>query len=361
MVEVAHIGCGYWGPNLVRNFMSLKGVHLAAVCDRDPTRLAYINGCYPEVATCSDLANVLDRPEIDAVSLATPAATHYELGMQCLEAGKHLFVEKPLALSVAHCEELIGAADCRGLTLMVGHVFRYNGAVNKVKQYIDAGDLGEIYYVYSRRVNLGRVQTDINAMWSFAPHDLSILMYWLDAEPTHVLARGFSFLNGGTHDVVFMTLQFPNNAGAHVHVSWLDPKKTREMVVVGSEKMIVFDDTSVDAKVQIYDKKVCRKRNTTPDDSVGSFREFQFATVSGDCLIPSFRYDEPLQVECRHFIECVENGTPCLTSGRDGLRVVRVLETAERSLAENGSRLEIAASPVMLPPLPTGARSQINA
>ena len=345
MLNVAHVGCGYWGPNLIRNLMSLNNARIVAVCDRDPGRLAYVQSLCPDVQTCVDVEEVLGLPHVDAVSLATPAATHYELGMRCLEAGKHLFVEKPMALRSADCEALIEAAASRGLTLMVGHVFRYNSAVNKVKEYIDAGELGEIYYVYSRRVNLGRVQTDIDSLWSFAPHDLSILMYWLDSEPTHVLARGFSFLNSGVHDVVFMTLQFPNGAGAHVHVSWLDPKKTREMVVVGSEKMIVFDDISVDAKVQIYDKKVCRKGNTGPSDSVGSFREFQFAAVAGDCVIPSFSYDEPLRVECQHFAECIENGTPCMTGGEDGLRVVRVLEAAERSLAQTGARLEISQGP----------------
>ncbi len=341
MINVAQIGCGYWGPNLIRNFSSLANARVAAVCDQDEERRAYIKSMYPEVHTHCTLDEVLAQPDVDAVSLATPAATHHKLGMRCLEAGKHLFVEKPLSLRTADCKELIAAAEARGLTLMVGHVFRYNSAVTKVKEYIDAGELGEIYYVYSRRVNLGRVQTDIDSLWSFAPHDLSVLMYWLDSEPTHVLARGFSFLNPNVHDVVFMTLQFPNGAGAHVHVSWLDPKKTREMVVVGSEKMIVFDDTSVDAKVQVYDKKISRKKNTAPDDSVGSFREFQFATVAGDCVIPSFKYDEPLRVECQHFIDCVESGAPCMTGGADGLRVVRVLETAERSLAEIGARLEI--------------------
>ncbi len=341
MTRVAQIGCGYWGPNLIRNFMSLTNAELTMVCDRDRGRLEYIQALHPGVRTCTDLDEVLAADSVEAVSLATPAATHYQLGMKCLQAGKHLFVEKPLALRSEHCEEMIAEANRRGLVLMVGHVFRYNSAVIKVKEYIDAGELGEIYYIYSRRVNLGRVQTDINSLWSFAPHDLSVLMYWLDGDPTHVIARGFSFLNPDIHDVVFMTLVFPGGAGAHVHVSWLDPKKTREMVVVGSEKMIVFDDTSVDAKVQIYDKKVCRKKNTAPDDSVDSFREFQYATVSGDCVIPSFKYDEPLRVECQHFIECIENGTPCLTNGYEGLRVVRVLETAERSLAEFGARLKI--------------------
>jgi predicted dehydrogenase len=249
-------------------------------------------------------------------------------------------VEKPLAQPRAQCRDLIELAERSRLTLMVGHVFLFNAAVRRMKDYIDSGELGEVRYIYSQRLNLGQVRTDVNALWNFAPHDLSILMYWLDNVPESVIARGYSYVQPGIEDVVFMTLDFPNNVGANVHISWLDPFKIRRMTVVGSEKMIVYDDVSADARITIYDKGVARTRRPDAQISLGSyetFAEFQLLHRAGDVLIPKVEFTEPLLLECQHFIDCIQSGERPLTDGESGLRVVNVLETAQSSLAAGGA------------------------
>lgn len=334
-VGVAVVGLGYWGPNLARNMASTDGARLEVLCDFDRERLDRIGSQFPAARRVTDYDVVVRDPGIDAVVLATPVATHFQLASEALRAGKHVLVEKPLATSIEECEELIGLADAGGLRLMVGHVFLFNPAVRWIKEYIAAGSLGQVYYVYSQRLNLGQVRHDVNALWNFAPHDLSILGYWLEAEPMDVTARGFSYLQDGIEDVVFLTMRYPGGVGANVHISWLDPLKVRRMTIVGSEKMLVYDDVSADAKVTIFDHGVTKKMLDTPGASLGGFRtygEFQLLLRAGDVLIPKLEFSEPLAAECRHFIESIESGTQPLANGREGLRVVRALAAAQRSL-----------------------------
>ena len=349
-IKVAQIGLGYWGPNLARSLNALEGADLHTLCDPREDRLSHLKRQYPAVRTTGDFGSVLAEPEIDAIVLATPVHTHFELAKAALQAGKHVMVEKPLAQTSAQCKELIKIAEKHKLTLMVGHVFIYNAAVRKVKEYIQSGELGEIYYIYSQRLNLGQVRQDVNALWNFAPHDISILCYWLDAEPERVVARGYSYIQSDVEDVVFMSLDFPNNVGANVHISWLDPHKIRLMTVVGSNKMIVYDDVSADARITVYDKGVTKKMKEAPDGkgiSLGryeTFGEFQLLLRAGDVLIPKVEFVEPLKVECQHFIDCIRSGQQPMTDGYDGLRVVATLEAAQQSLTHHGTSIAIESS-----------------
>jgi predicted dehydrogenase len=259
-------------------------------------------------------------------------------------AKKHVLVEKPLAKSSAECRTLVALSAELGLTLMVGHVFLYNAAVRQVKAYIDSGELGDVYYVCSQRLNLGIVRQDVNALWNFAPHDVSILNYWLGARPVGVSTRGFSYLQPGVEDVVFMTIDYPGGVGANVHISWLDPRKVRAMTVVGSKKMVVYDDVDSDAPLMIYDKGITRHA-LPPEMQVpatpGGFGEFRFLTRAGDVVIPRFDQSEPLRAECRHFIECIQRGDTPVSDGLEALRVVEVLEAAQESLARGGEWVEL--------------------
>jgi predicted dehydrogenase len=343
-INVALVGPGYWGPNLARNLAITPGAALRTLCDVRPERLEALREQYPGVRLCTDFDAVLGDPGVDAVVLATPVHTHFALAAAALRAGKHVLVEKPLAQSVAVCRELLALAAPRELTLMVGHVFLYNAAVRKVKEYIDSGELGEVYYVCSQRLNLGIVRQDVNALWNFAPHDVSILNYWLGGAPNWVSTRGFSFLQPTIEDVVFMTLDYPRGVGANVHISWLDPRKVRAMTVVGSKKMIVYDDVSADAQVVIYDKGITRRaesRVAVGGDSPNGYAEFRFQTRAGDVVIPRFDHSEPLRNECRHFIDCIANKRRPLTDGQEALEVVAVLEAAQRSLAQRGERVAL--------------------
>ena len=328
-IRVAVIGCGYWGPNLVRNFQALPEARLIACCDLDQAALARMGQLYPMARLATDAPELLADPDLDAVAIATPARSHYELARAALLAGKHVLVEKPLAMTSAEARALTELARAQGRVLMVGHVFEYHPAVHYIKAMLDAGDLGQPYYIYSTRVNLGRVQQDVNALWSIAPHDISILLYLLGQMPERVTAQGACFLNGRVEDVVFLTLTFPNNVLAHVHASWLDPSKARRLTVVGSRKMIVYDDVADEGKVKVYDKGVYRKG----DDIYG---EFQYRVHSGDIAIPKIDMTEPLRLECAHFLECVREGKEPRTGGENGTRVVRVLEAAQASLDAGG-------------------------
>ena len=335
-VRLAHVGLGYWGPNLARNLANADGGSLVMLCDSDRERLERVGRQFPGARLVTDFADVLAADDVDAIALATPVQTHFELASEALRAGKHVLVEKPLATSSAECQELIDLADARDLRLMVGHVFLYNAAVQMVHDYIKSGRLGSVYYIYSQRLNLGQVRRDVNALWNFAPHDLSILCHWLDAEPTAVQAKGYAYLQPGIEDVVFMTLDFPGGIGANVHISWLDPHKVRRMTVVGSERMIVYDDVSSDAKVVVYDRGVSKAYPDPRDASLGSyanFGEFQLLLRAGDVLIPQVEFTEPLKAECQHFVDCIRDGRTPLSDGRQGLMVVRALEAAQRSLA----------------------------
>ncbi|MCL4858769.1 MAG: Gfo/Idh/MocA family oxidoreductase [Caldilineaceae bacterium] len=332
-VRIAQVGYGYWGPNLARNFYQTPGAELAYLVDASDEAQARVRQLYSCQVT-SDLPVALADPTVTAVAIATPARTHFSLAKMALEAGKHVFVEKPLAMSSVEARELIAIAYMRQLTLMVGHVFEYNPAVRYIKEAVEADELGEIYYLYSRRVNLGRVQSDVNALWSIAPHDISVALYWLDRMPEAVSCQGASCLNGVVEDVIFLTLHFPNNLLCHVHVSWLDPSKVREMTVVGSKKMIVYDDVSAEGKVRIYDKGVYRRGDPI-------YGEFQYRLHSGDILIPRIDMREPLALECAHFVECVHTGQRPQTDGENGLRVVRVLEAGQRSLDAGGAKMAL--------------------
>ncbi|MGQ9517151.1 MAG: Gfo/Idh/MocA family protein [Anaerolineae bacterium] len=331
MIRVALIGYGYWGPNLARNLHQLPQSTFAACCDLDAGRLAKVAALYPGVKTTTRLEDIWEAPDIEAVVIATPARTHYNLARQALLAGKHVLVEKPIAMSSRETGELIALAEERRRVLMVGHTFEYNPAVLKIKEMMDAGTLGDIYYLYSTRVNLGRVQQDLNALWSIAPHDISIMNFLLDAMPLEVSARGAKYLSGLVEDVVFADLVYPDGVIAHIHASWLDPSKVRKMTIVGSRKMIVYDDIDPEGKVRLYDKGADRINGSQ------IYGEFQYKLRTGDIYIPKIDLTEPLYLECAHFVECILEGRRPRTDGVNGLRVVRVLEAAERSMAKNGA------------------------
>jgi predicted dehydrogenase len=333
-VRVGLVGCGYWGPNLARNLHQIPQTQLAVCCDQDPQALSRLRMIYPQADTTTQYREVLADRSIDAVVVATPARSHYALARDALLADKHVLVEKPLAMSSEEAREMISLAEQRRRVLMVGHIFEYHPAVREIKSLIDAGDLGQVYYIYSTRVNLGRVQSDINALWSIAPHDISILNYLLGAMPESVSAHGGTFLNGTVEDVVFLVLGFPGGVLGHVHASWLDPSKVRRMTIVGSRRMVVYDDVAGEGKIKIYDKGVYRKG----DDIFG---EFQYRVHSGDISIPKIDMTEPLRIECTHFAECILQGRQPLTDGLNGLRVVQVLEAAQASLGQGGSSVSL--------------------
>ena len=335
-VGLAVIGTGDWGANLIRNFAALPGCALTALCDADAGRLSATAARYPQAAAVPRAEDVAARTDVEAVVVAASAVSHYDLARAMLEAGKDVFVEKPLALRVAHAEELVALARRRERILMVGHLLLFHPAVRYLKELVDRGELGDVYYVYSQRVNLGKVRRDENALWSFAPHDLSVILHLIGQEPVDVVARGSAFLQGTVEDVVFVDVRFPGGRLAHVHVSWLDPHKLRKFTVVGSRKMVVFDDMEASEKVRIYDKGVERGGKIVSYGDALTVR-------SGDILIPRLSLQEPLRIECQHFVDCVRSRTPPLTGGEDGLRVVRVLAAAQASLEAGGSPVAIAA------------------
>ncbi len=306
-------------------------------CDLRSGTLQRMETLYPGVRTTNDYTAVLEDPHIEAVALATPVRTHYALAKAALLAGKHVFVEKPLTMDSQQAMELINLAEERTRTLMVGHVFEYNPAVLKIKELLDAKEIGRVFYIYSNRVNLGRVQSDINALWSIAPHDISILLFLLGQMPLSVSTQGATYLKSDVEDVVFVTLHFPGGIVGHVQASWLDPSKVRRMTVVGSERMILYDDVASEGKVRIYDKGVYVKG----EDIYG---EFQYRLHSGDIHIPKIEMTEPLRNECAHFAHCIRTGERPRSDGRSGWRVVRVLEAAQESLRRKGALVEIGGA-----------------
>ena len=333
---IAVVGTGYWGPAIVRNLAALADADLRMLVDRDPARArATADQIAPDTPTTDDYDAVLGDPAIDAVVLATPVRTHFALAEAALLAGKHVLVEKPLAMTVAECRRLDALSTERGRVLMVGHIFRFNSAVERVKDYIHDGELGDVLYVHSRRVNLGRVQSDVNALWSYAPHDLSIINHWLDAQPVGVSCRGFSYVNRGVEDVVFCVLRYPGGVGAHLHLGWLDPRKVREMTVVGSRRMVVFDDVSSQAKLRLYDSSVSPLGNAPPE----SFAEWQVDIRHGDVTIPRLTWVEPLRTEMQHFLDCIRTGVPCRTGAADGTAVSAAIVAAQVSLQRGGAEV----------------------
>jgi len=337
-VGTAVVGIGYWGPGIVRNLAGLEACRLLHLVDQDAARAANAAERFaPETPAHDDYVRVLNDPAVEAVVIATPVRAHHELALGALKAGKHVLVEKPLAMTVPECRELEAEAAARGLVLMVGHIFLFNAAVQQVKRYIDDGSLGDVLYVHSRRVNLGRVQGDINALWSFAPHDLSILNYWLGSEPVAVSAQGFAYISPGVEDVVFCTLHYPGQVRAHLHISWLDPRKVREMTVVGSQRMVVFDDISPGAKVQLFDSRVETTGSSGPED----FAAWQVDIQKGDVTIPKIAWVEPLRTEMAHFISCIRDGIECRTGGASGTAVTASIVAAQESLRRDGALVRL--------------------
>jgi predicted dehydrogenase len=340
-IRIGTIGCGYWGPNLLRNFASLPDTDLGVVCDLREERLSYVRQNYPNTETCKDYRNLLEDKDLDAVVVATPATNHYSLVRASLLSGKHVLVEKPLSLRSEECKDLIKIAKEMKKVLMVSHTFLYNAAVHRLKQYVKEGELGQIYYIYSSRLNLGNIRQDINAMWNFAPHDVSIILYLLEQEPVRVAARGLSYIQKGIEDIVFIDMDFAGGISAHIHISWLDPHKVRKMTVVGSKKMIVYDDTSNDARLQLYDKGVSRLEDSGSLGSFDDFGKFQLLLRAGDVYIPKINFVEPLREECAHFLECIRGGKRPITDGENGLKVVNVLEAADKSLKNGGCAVAV--------------------
>jgi predicted dehydrogenase len=334
MFVVAQLGCGYWGPNLLRNFSSVPNCRVKYVVDSSPERRSFVEANFPRTSATVSPKVVLEDPEVQGVIIATPAATHFQLAKEALLAGKHVFVEKPLASTVAEVDELARVAKERKLVVMAGHTFIYNAAVIYVKKLIDAGELGEVRYVYSQRLNLGRIRSDIDALWNFAPHDISIIQYWLgDPNPISVSRQGMDYMQDGVDDVVFLNLVYPRKIMANIHVSWLDPQKVRKMIVVGSRKMVVYDDVA-DDKIAIYDKGIDKKAVLGENMDFDHPQPAQFNYRSGDILLPQVRFVEPLRVEAEHFINCVNTGRTPFTGIDHARSVVSILE---RARSNNGS------------------------
>ncbi len=334
VVRVAVIGAGAWGVNHVRAFARAKGAELVMVCDASEDALARARGLAPRARTGRDLADALAASDVDAVVLVTPAVKHAEHACAALAAGKHVFVEKPLALSGADAARVLAAAERSGRTLMVGHLMLFHPAVDRMRRMIAAGELGRILYMYAVRVNLGRVRRDENSMWSLAPHDVSMILHLLQEQPVSVSARGGCYLQPGIEDVSFVNLRFASGVVAQIQLSWLDPRKVRKLTIVGAQKMVEFDDVDPVEKLRIYDKGFDRPPQFTEFSEYLSIR-------NGDIHIPQVPMVEPLELECRHFLESVDKGTPPLTDGASALRVVRVLEAAQRSLAADGAPVEL--------------------
>lgn len=339
-VRVAAVGCGYWGPNVIRNLSEIRGFDLRWVCDADPARLDPVAMRYPSAQATTSIDDVFADSDVEAIYLATPVSTHYELTRRALDLGKHVLIEKPLATTIQQAEELAELAAARGLTLLVGHTFVFSPPVRTVKQLIDSGVIGPIYYVETTRVNLGLFQKDVSVLWDLGPHDLSILMYWLGEVPVHVSARGRSYLGEALEDVAFLTLEFPSGILAQLQISWLSPTKLRRTSIVGRQKMIVYDDLEPVEKVKIFDRGV--------DHQPASFGEFQLTYRSGDILSPRVDTTEPLKVECEHFLECIRTGRTPDASPQSAVDVVRVIQAAERSLRRGGAPEKVYESDVAM-------------
>ncbi len=337
-IAVGVLGCGYWGPLLVRNFKSLPDSQLKAVCDVNAARLKHLGTLYPDVEGMSDPQQLLNGLNLDAVVIATPVQQHYPLAKASLLAGKHTFIEKPMASSSAECEELIEIAERNGLVLMLDHTFLYSSPVQKIVQIVQAGDLGEIRYINCRRLNLGLFQKDINVAWDLAPHDISIILHILEEFPTAINCQGNAHITPGVEDVTNMSLSFSRKSFATIQSSWLEPRKIREMTIVGTRRMIVYDDLRTREKIRIYDARVERPPH------YDTFAEFQYSYHYGDSYIPYLHQEEPLKLACQHFIECIKTNSEPLTNGRRGLEMVRILEAASASLKMNGAPVTFSGS-----------------
>jgi predicted dehydrogenase len=334
-LKIGCIGAGYWGPNLIRNFVENSHAQVVAISDLDQERLDHIQTRYPNIKYATRNYQDLFDMDLDGIVISTPPHTHYKIGKDCLEKGHHIFIEKPLTLKSSDAVDLINIAESYNRVLMVGHTFEYNPAVHALKDMITKGELGEIHYIDAVRVSLGLFQTRLNVIWDLAPHDISIMHYLLDKTPTHVSAQGLGCIQPNVEDVAYVNLYFEDNILAHIRSSWLDPHKKRQITVVGSEKMAVYDDVAVQGKIQIYDKRVKAIRRTD------TFGDFQFAYHYGDVVSPYINMEEPLRRETAHFLECIREQKTPQTDGYNGLRVVQVIEAAQDSLKNGGVNVPV--------------------
>jgi predicted dehydrogenase len=342
-INVGVVGCGYWGPNLIRNFRALPDCNMKTMCDVSEDRLRHLRTLYPEIEGETKFERMLSNSGLDAVVIATSVKYHYPMAKQALLAGKHTLIEKPLASSTEHCEELISIAKKKGLTLMVGHTFLYSPAVRRIKEIVDSGDIGEIRYICARRLNLGLFQKDINVAWDLAPHDISVILHILGDEPLSINCRGTAHVTPGIEDVTAMSLHFTRGRSAIIQSSWLDPRKVREMTIVGSKRMIVYDDVAPQEKIKIFDARVERPPH------YDTFAEFHYAYHYGDMYAPYIKQDEPLKAECQHFLDCIRTGATPITSGTKGLQVVRILEASSESLKLDGAPVPFLQNGSMVP------------
>ena len=334
-IKVGVVGCGYWGPNLIRNFRTLPDCDLHMMCDTNTNRLKHLKSLYPEVSAETDYAHMLNGANLDAVVIATNVHSHFPMAKAALLAGKHTFIEKPMTDSVEHCEELVDIAQKNGLVLMTGHTFLYSPIVRKIKQIIDDGDIGYICYICARRLNLGLFQKDINVAWDLAPHDLSIILMIMGEQPISVQCSGSAHITPGIEDVTSMGLNFPSHRTAIILNSWMDPRKVREMTIVGSQRMIVYDDLEPLEKIRIFDTRVEHPPH------YDTFGEFQYAYHYGDMYAPYIKQEEPLKTECQHFIDCIREGNTPMSCGRRGTELVRILEASSQSLRIGGAPVAI--------------------
>ncbi|MBL7151991.1 MAG: Gfo/Idh/MocA family oxidoreductase [Candidatus Omnitrophica bacterium] len=337
-INIGIIGCGHWGPNFVRNFYSMPEAQVIGVCDLSPARLAQIKKAYPRLTVYRDYRRLLDKSSLDAVVVSTPASTHYKIAKEALEKKKHVLVEKPLSTDLGQAEDLIRISRKAGKVLMVGHTFLFNPAVNKIKEIISKKELGRIYYIHSRRTNLGPLRKDVNAVWDLSPHDISIINYILGQMPLEVSAYAQRFLTHKLDDVGFIILKYPKDVLVHIHASWLDPKKIREMVFIGNSKMLVYEDTDLSQPIKVYDKGVMEKRYERP---YRSFKEFQLIIRDGLTDTVEVEKEEPLKRECRHFIDCIIEGREPLTDAEGGLNILKVLSAVDKSIARKGSFVKV--------------------
>jgi predicted dehydrogenase len=338
MLRTAVFGAGHWGPNLIRNFHNHQTSEVAWVVDRDEARLELTRSRYPEIRVDRDTAAALADPTVDAVIIATPTVTHYALASAALRAGKHVLVEKPIATRAAEADELCALAEQAGRVLMVGHVFLFNTAIRRVKQYLDEGKLGRIFYISMVRTNLGPIRMDVNAAWDLAAHDISIANYWMRGLPASAAAHGGSWINDGIEDAVFAHLWYPGGIMVNLNVSWLSPRKVRDITIVGEQGMLTFDDMNLSEPLRLYDKQVTEMR--TPG-FIDTFASFRTSIREGDILLPKVAVSEPLRSECEHFLECIASGARPLSDGASGAAAVRVLEALSRSLAAGGSKEKV--------------------
>jgi len=355
-IAIGVLGCGYWGPLLVRNFKGLPDCRLRAVCDVNATRLKHICTLYPDIEGVADPQQFINGCGLDAVVIATPVKDHYSFAKASLLAGHHTFIEKPMASSSAECEELIEIAQRNGLVLMIDHTFLYSAPVQKIVEIVQAGDLGDIRYINCRRLNLGLFQKDINVAWDLAPHDISIILHILGEFPTAINCQGNAHITPRVEDVTNMSLSFPRKRFATIQSSWLEPRKIREMTIVGTRRMIVYDDLRTREKIRIYDARVERPPH------YDTFAEFQYSYHYGDSYIPYIQQEEPLKLACQHFIDCIETNSQPLTGGREGLEMIRILEAASASLKMSGAPVTFYGSNGAAPaPRPAKAEELLQA